>query len=111
MVLRLKGKNGKFVDLPVTADAVKGGFVANTARVSLFNFGDVLDGSLHGYWGFEPYNGPEFRLENTRPQHRQLVDDDQQSLIAGRDDNVHLETETAACVDSILLQNPTGGNH
>ena len=108
MVLRLKGKNGKFVDLPVTADAEKGGFVANTAGLSPTNFGDVLDGSLHGYWGFELYNGPEFRLENTHPQHWQLVDDDQQSLIAGRDDTVHIETENAACVDSILLQKPTG---
>jgi hypothetical protein len=108
MVLRLKGKNGKFVDLPVTADAEKGGFVANTAGLSPTNFGDVLDGSLHGYWGFEPYDGPEFRLENTHPQHWQLVDDDQQALIAGHDDTVHIETENAACVDSILLQKPSG---
>jgi hypothetical protein len=108
MVLRLKGKNGKFVDLPVKADAEKGGFVANTAGLSPTNFGDALDGSLHGYWGFEPYNGPEFKLENTRPHHWQLVEDDQQSLIAGRDDLVHIETENAACVDSILLQKPTG---
>lgn len=108
MVLRLKGKNGKFVDLPVKADAEKGGFVANTAGLSPTNFGDTLDGSLHGFWGFEPYNGPEFKLENTRPQQWQLVDDDQQALIAGRDDIVHIETENAACVDSILLQKPTG---
>jgi hypothetical protein len=108
MVLRLKGKNGKFVDLPVKADAEKGGFVADTAGLSPTNFGDALDGSLRGYWGFEPYNGPEFKLENARPQHWQLVDDDQQSLIAGRDDLVHIETENAACVDSILLQKPTG---
>jgi hypothetical protein len=108
MVLRLKGKNGKFVDLAVKADAEKGGFVANTAGLSPTNFGDDLDGSLHGYWGFESYDGPEFRLETTRPQHWQLVDEDQQALIAGHDDLVHLETENAACVDSILLQKSTG---
>ncbi len=108
MVLRLKGKNGKFVELPVTADAEKGGFVANTAGLSPTNFGDVLDGSLHGYWGFEPYDGPEFKLENTHPQHWQLVDEDQQALIAGREDTVHLETENAACVDSIQLEKPNG---
>ena len=108
MVLRLKGKNGKFVDLPVKADAEKGGFVANTAGLRPTNFGDVLDGSLHGYWGFEPYNGPEFRLENTHPQHWQLAEGDQEALIAGHDDIVHIETENAACVDSILLQKPTG---
>jgi len=108
MVLRLKGKNGKYVDLPVKADAEKGGFVANTAELSPTNFGDALDGSLHGFWGFEPYNGPEFKLENARPQHWQLADNDQEALITGRDDIVHIETENAACVDSILLQNPTG---
>jgi hypothetical protein len=42
MVLRLKGKNGKLVDLPVKADAEKGGFIANTAGLSPSNFGDVL---------------------------------------------------------------------
>jgi hypothetical protein len=108
MVLRLKGKNGKFVDLPVKADAEKGGFVAYTAGLSPTNFGDVLDGSLHGYWGFEPYNGPEFRLENTHPQHWQLASGDEQLLLAGHNDIVHIETENAACVDSILLQKPTG---
>jgi hypothetical protein len=108
MVLRLKGKNGKFVDLPVKADAEKGGFVANTAGLSPSNFGDVLDGSLHGYWGFEPYNGPEFRLQNAHPQHWQLADDDQQSLIAGHDGTVHLMAQEAACVDSIMLQQPSG---
>lgn len=107
MVLRLKGKNGKYVDLPVKADPEKGGFVANTAGLSPSNFGDVLDGSLHGYWGFEPYNGPEFRLENTHAQHWQIMDD-QQALIAGQDATLHLATENAACVDSILLEQPTG---
>jgi hypothetical protein len=108
MVLRLKGKNGKFVDLPVKADAEKGGFMANTAGLSPANFGDVLDGSLHGFWGFEPYNGPEFRLQNAHPQHWQLADDDQQPLIAGHDGTVRLVAQEAACVDSILLQQASG---
>jgi hypothetical protein len=108
MVLRLKGKDGKSVDLPVKADAEKGGFVANTASLSPSNAGDSLDGSLHGHWGFEPYNGPEFRLQNAHPQHWQLADDDQQSLIAGLDSTVHLVAQEAACVDSILLQQASG---
>jgi hypothetical protein len=108
MVLRLKGKNGKVVDLPVKADAEKGGFVANTAGLSPSNFGEVLDGSLHGNWGFEPYNGPEFRLQNAHPQHWELAEDDQEALIAGHDGAVHLVAQEAACVDSILLEQPTG---
>ncbi len=109
MVLRLKGKNGKIVDLPVKADAEKGGFVANTRGLSPSNYGDALDGSLHGYWGFEPYDGPEFRLENEHPQHWEFADGDQELLVAGKDATVHIETENAACVDSILLQKPAGG--
>jgi len=108
VVLQLKGKNGKFVDLAVKADAEKGGFVANTAGLSPSNFGDVLDGSLSGYWGFEAYDGPEFHLENTHPQHWQIVDQDQNFAIAGQDAVLQLATENAACVDSILLQKPTG---
>ena len=108
MVLRLKGKDGKLVELPVKADAEKGGFVANTAGLSPANFGDVLDGSLHGYWGFEPYNGPEFRLQNAHPQHWQLADDDQEALIVGHDGTVHLQAQEAACIDSILLRQPSG---
>jgi hypothetical protein len=109
MVLRLKGKNGKLVDLPVKADAEKGGFVANTAGLSPSNFGDALAGSLHGYWGFEPYNGPEFSLQNAHPQHWQLADDDDQKpLIVGSDGEVQLEAQEAACVDSIVLRLASG---
>jgi hypothetical protein len=108
MVLRLKGKDGNSVDLPVVADAEKGGFVAHTEGISPANFGDRLDGSLHGDWGFEAYDGPEFHLENSRPQHWQLDDEDRQSLIAGRDNLVRIESQSAACVDSILLETPSG---
>lgn len=110
MVLRLKGKNGKTVDLPVKADPEKGGFVADTAGLSPANFGDALDGSLDGYWGFEPYNGPEFSLRNAQPQQWRLAydNDNPEPLIAGADGVVHLEAEEAACVDSILVRLPSG---
>jgi hypothetical protein len=110
MVLRLKGKDGKMVDLPVKADAEKGGFIADTAGLSPTNFGDALDGSLHGYWGFEPYNGPEFRLQNAHPQHWQMAYDegDQPPLLVGLDGTVHLEAQEAACVDSIMVRLSSG---
>jgi hypothetical protein len=110
MVLRLKGKDGKMVDLPVKADAEKGGFIADTAGLSPTNFDDALDGSLHGYWGFDPYNGPEFRLQNAHPQHWQPAYDqgDQPPLLAGLDSAVHLEAQEAACVESIMVRLPSG---
>jgi len=108
MVLRLKGKDGKTVDLPLKADAEKGGFLANTSALNPTGFGDDLTGSLHGYWGFDSYDGPEFHMLNTHSQHWQIIDDDLQALTAGQDVTLHLQTESAACVDSILLQKPSG---
>jgi hypothetical protein len=108
MVLRLKNKAGVVVDLPLKADAEKGGFVADTSGLDPASFGDAVVGSLHGQWGFEPYNGPEFHLQTAHPEHWQLVTDDQQSLIVGRDGTVRLEAQGAACVESVMLQQPSG---
>jgi len=108
MVLRLKGKDGKTVDLPVKADAEKGGFIADASAISSDNFEGALTGSLHGYWGFAPFDGPEFQLQTVRPQHWQVVADDEQSLIVGRDDVVHIQSEGAACVDSVMVQQASG---
>ena len=51
MVVRVQGKDGKTFDLPVRADAEKGGFIVDTSGVDPADLGDAVDGSLHGYWG------------------------------------------------------------
>jgi hypothetical protein len=107
MVLRVKAKDGATVDLPVSADAEKGGFVADTAGLGPGEFGDAIGGSLQGEWGFAPYSGPEFHL-NTAPQHWQLAAGADSPLIAGHDADVHLEAPGAACVESIVLRLPSG---
>jgi hypothetical protein len=108
MVLRLKGKNGEIVDAPVRADAEKGGFIADTAGIAAAGLGDAVEGFLHGYWGFAPFDGPQFRLQNAHPERWELSADDQQSLIVGRDDVVHLQSPEAACVAGILVRRPSG---
>jgi hypothetical protein len=108
MVLRLKNKAGMVVDVPLKADAEKGGFVADTSGLDPASFSDAVVGSLHGQWGFEPYDGPEFHLQTANAQDWQLVKDDQQSLVVGRDGAVRLEAQGAACVESVMLQQPSG---
>ncbi len=67
-VLRVTGKNGEVIDLPATADATQGGFVIDTSPLGTASLEDRFQGSLHGYWGFEKFDGPGFQLVNTHSQ-------------------------------------------
>ncbi|MGC2618844.1 MAG: hypothetical protein WA414_07350 [Acidobacteriaceae bacterium] len=108
MTLRLKTKSGKTVDELVKPDAVSGGLVLEASDLSANDFGNTIDASLHGYWGFEKYDGPTFRLENTHAQHWELASADREALIVGREDTIHLSTDDASCVDTILVKDSTG---
>lgn len=108
MALRITDKNGKPVDVPVRADAEKGGFVVDTTTFSPDRFGDSVDAVLHGLWGFEPFEGPSFRLQNARAQAWKLSADEQQALVIGRKDTITLAADASACVDSVKLEKPSG---
>jgi len=107
-ILRLKTKSGKNIDEPVKPDAQQGGLVLEAKDLSASDFGNSIDASLHGYWGFEKYDGPTFRLENTHAQHWELAAADREALIVGREDTIHLATDDASCVDTILVKDSTG---
>jgi len=108
MMLRLKKKNGATVDEVVEPDAEKGGLVLEAKDLSATDFSNTIDASLHGYWGFERYDGPAFRLENTHSQHWELAAADREALIVGREDTIHLSTDDASCVDTILVKDSAG---
>ncbi|MFP5229047.1 MAG: hypothetical protein ACLGXA_15630, partial [Acidobacteriota bacterium] len=108
MTLRLKKKDGKFVDEVVQPDAVKGGLELEAKDLGAGEFGNTIDASLHGYWGFERYDGPAFRLENTHAQNWQLAPADREALIVGREDTIHLSADDASCVDTILVKDSAG---
>ena len=48
-------------------------------------------GTLHGYWGFDSFEGPSFHLANAHPEQWTLASADQHALIVGRKDTVHLD--------------------
>jgi hypothetical protein len=108
MVLRVKTKDGRSLDLPVRADAARGGFVADTSGVDPASFGEAVEGALSGYWGFEPFTGPAFHLENVQSAAWRLTDDDQSAAVVGRDDTVRLKGSDSACVDGVTLRGPSG---
>jgi hypothetical protein len=108
LTLNLTGKDGKSIDLPATADAVQGGYVIDTAALHSASMGDSVRASLQGYWGFERYRGPSFVLMNARSKTWELAAGDEDALVVGRQDTVHLRADSVSCVDGIMLKDPAG---
>ncbi len=108
ITLTISGKDGKAIRLPARADAAQGGYLVNTSGLAPGALGDTVRASLQGYWGFELYQGPSFQLRNAAANGWALADGDQDALIVGRPDTVHLRTDSVSCVDSIMLRDPNG---
>src|SRR5882757_330119 len=108
VTLNLTGTDGKSLDLPATADAAQGGYVVDTSGLGSTNLGDNVQGSLRGYWGFDAYQGPRFRLMNAHAKSWELAAGDEAALIVGRQDIVHLRSASVSCIDSIMLKDPAG---
>ncbi len=101
-------KDGSSIDLPVRADAVHGGMAVDTSALHNMSADEPLTGSLHGYWGFDAYEGPSFQLVDARPQSWQLAGDDAAGLVVGREDTVHVHAASVSCVRSIELKDSAG---
>ena len=65
--LRVPDKAGKTVELPAVADAARGGFAIDTHLLPPGTLDAQVKGTLHGYWGFERFDGPNFNLRGAHP--------------------------------------------
>jgi hypothetical protein len=108
VTLSLTAKDGKTIDLPAAADAARGGYVVDTAVLHSEAFGDSVHGSLQGYWGFERYHGPGFLMMTSHANSWELAAGDEDALVVGRQDTVHLQADSVSCVDRIMLKDPAG---
>jgi hypothetical protein len=108
VMLTLTGKDGNTIALPAKADAAQGGYVIDTSELRSAGLGDSVRASLHGYWGFEPYEGPSFHLINAHASSWELAAGDDAALTVGRQDTVHLHADSVSCVDGIMLKDPAG---
>jgi hypothetical protein len=107
-VLRVQNKEGKSVDIPATPDAMKGGFVVDDHALEAQKLPSTVTGTLHGYWGFEPFEGPSFHLASAHPEQWTLAPADQHALIVGRKDTVHLDAPAVSCVDGVTVKDGEG---
>jgi hypothetical protein len=108
VTLSLSGNDGKSIDLPATADAVLGGYVVDASSLHSARLGDSVHASLQGYWGFERYHGPGFLLMNAHAKTWELAAGDEDALVVGRQDTVHLQADSVSCVEGITLKDPAG---
>ncbi len=107
MALRVAGRDGQEIDMPVVADAERGGFVVREPVPRSIAFEQELTGRLHGRWGFTPFDGPRFRLQG--PQDGAWRAEEGTSLVAGRDNAVELTGAASACIEAMELRLPGGG--
>ncbi len=108
LALHVEGKSGKSIDLPVRAVAAKGGLVVDASAVPDAKLDPHVVGKIVGMWGFDRLDGPSFNLNVPHPTTWRLDKADANSLVVGRDDEVRLHGNGAACVAEIQLRDSTG---
>jgi hypothetical protein len=102
-VLHVESKSGAGMDLPAVASAARGGFLIDTHGLHAGQLDPEAKGVLRGHWGFETFEGPSFRLRSAHSAKWIIPAADQSALIVGRDDSVHLQSATAACVEKVSV--------
>lgn len=106
MALRVPLKDGKTADVPVKAEAGKGGFVITPKDGNLAVAGTT--GTLVGRWGFQDFTGPAYKLVSDSNSHWTLGNAEHQSLVVGHEDVVQLDDGASVCVESVTLQGSDG---
>jgi hypothetical protein len=107
-VFRVEGKTDGAVDLPATADALRGGFVVDTRNLHGSALGAKLTGTLRGSWGFASFEGPEFQLHNAHSANWAIHPLNGDSIVVGRESRIQLQTDCVACVEKVALVNASG---
>ena len=107
LVLHVQSVSGKILDLPAKANAARGGFTIDTRALDAVPEHDVT-GTLRGQWGFDAWSGPIYHLHRAHSGKWLIPPSDQNALVVGRDDTIHLDSADAACVDDVTVHNQSG---
>ncbi len=108
LTLELRDAAGKIVELPVTADAAKGGFSVDNASLAAANLPQTVTATIHGSWGFDRFAGPSYSLRNSESATWSVASEDASGLIVGREDTLHLQSPEAVCVESVVARDEGG---
>ena len=93
---------GKAVEVPLRADAAKGGLVPTSSMPRLP--AGQLTAVVHGKWGFDDWEGPRYQLYSPQPGKWAVAFGDESALVVGRADRVHLKGESTVCVERVEEQ-------
>jgi hypothetical protein len=104
--LHLQSNSGEGIDLPAKVNAIGGGFVVDTRSLDADNLDPAISGTIHGYWGFQAFDGPGFHLRSAHAASWTVAD--RRALIVGREDTLHLESDGAACVARVIARDEQG---
>lgn len=107
-VFHMETKSGDSIDLPAKPDAAAGGFVVDTQKMNPDIPDEELIGVLRGHWGFNPFEGPRFRLRTSHPGQWIVASKDASALIIGREDTLHLQSPDVCCVSEVVLKTESG---
>jgi hypothetical protein len=91
-------------DLPVKADAIRGGFLVETKGLEPVDLNDEVTGVLRADWGFQSFDGPQYRLRTPRSGQWIVASKDASALIVGREDTLHVQSPDACCVSGVSLR-------
>lgn len=93
-------------DIPLRLDPSQGGLVLDHPAPRL---GDTdLTGVVRGKWGFDDWEGPRFHFHSAQFGKWTVPSSEQSALVVGRDDLLHVEGDSALCVDRIEMLSPSG---
>ncbi|WP_245833046.1 hypothetical protein [Sphingomonas mucosissima] len=101
MTLRVPTATGTMLDLPAAADPAAGGFVVGDVGTPAVALAERAEGRLQGFWGFQPFDGPRFRLVSPA---RDAWRADGATLVVGRETPLNLAGGAAACVADVWLE-------
>jgi hypothetical protein len=107
-VLRIKGKSGASLDLPISPNPARGGYVVDTRKLRADSLDAATTGTIRANWGFAPFDGPSFQLRNSRSTAWEVAPADQTAVIVGRDDTLRLQSDDATCVQAITMKDRDG---
>lgn len=95
-------------DAPVQVDPVQGGLVVDTRPWSKLVLEPGTRATLQGRWGFDSYEGPQFRMVSPGTGTWELAAGDAAGLIVGRQSTIHLRAPDVTCTRQVELRDASG---
>jgi hypothetical protein len=106
--LHLRSRSGKDVQVPVVADPARGGFILQGDAPSPDTLPPANDAVIRGYWGFETFEGPTYKLRSSEPTQWTVPASDRTALVVGRESSLHFEGGAIPCVEQVTVRNQHG---